>query len=206
MHHDGNTVGFRRTINDLQLFDAVYVIVGIKQLMGRMDLDEFDPQPNNLLHVGKNVVGVPGVYAAARNQSLRISLNIVGDELVDRRGKADHLGRHVIDQHRAIHANRVEVLQECLRRATILRHQVEILARFLHEGQRLRLEQLHRLDVNMAISDDHSQWLVDGLTSLDRPDHHSVALDGIGISNPSICHPERSRGICGWLASCNLAF
>jgi hypothetical protein len=67
--------------------------------------------------------------------------------------KADHLRRHVVDQHRPIDPDLIQMLEKRLRRAAVLRNPVEVLARFLHQRQRFRLEQFDRLDVNVAVGD-----------------------------------------------------
>ena len=52
------------------------------------------------------------MHAAHRDQPLGIFLHVIGDELVDRRGEADHFGRDIVDQHRAIDADGVQMLQK----------------------------------------------------------------------------------------------
>ncbi len=95
-----------------------------------MNLDQLDPQPHDLLHVGQHIRRVPRMHAAARNQPLRICLHIVRDPLVDLRRKADDFRRNVIDQHRAIDADLVHVLEKRLRGSAVPLDLLKVLARF----------------------------------------------------------------------------
>src|SRR5262249_5153325 len=69
-----------------------------------------------------------------------------------------HLRSDVVDQHGTVDAAGVEEFQERLGRAAELDNLVEVRALLLHQLQRVRLEHLHRLDVDVAIG-DHSVWL-----------------------------------------------
>src|SRR5664279_5433304 len=120
-----------------------------------MDLDELDAKPHDMFHVGQNILRVARVHAAAGDKPLRIFLHVVGDELIDRRREADHLGCNVVDEHRPVDANSVEMLEKCLWGAAVFGHLIEVLARLLHQRQGLRLEQLHRLNVDVAVGDEH---------------------------------------------------
>ena len=57
--------------------------------------------------------------AAARNQPLRIFLNVVSDELIHRRREADDFRRHVVDEHSAINSDLIKVIQKGFRRPTV---------------------------------------------------------------------------------------
>ena len=153
VHHDWNSIGFCSAIDDLQLLNAVEIVVWIQQLMRRMNLDQPDSKPHDLLHVGENVLGVTGMQAAAGNQPLRVRFHIGRDPLVDRRRKPNHFGGNVVDEHRAIDADLVHVVEKCARRFAVVLDLLEALARLLHQRQSLRLEQLHRRDVNVAVGD-----------------------------------------------------
>jgi hypothetical protein len=50
--------------------------------MGRMNFDHLQAEAQDVFHIGQHVRGVPRMQAAAREQSLRIFLHIVGNELV----------------------------------------------------------------------------------------------------------------------------
>ena len=84
-------------------------------------------------------------------------LRVIGDELVDRGGKADHFRRNVVDQRSAVNAATVQILQESLGRAAIFDDLFEIGALALHQFKRMRLEQFDRLDMDVAVG-DHEQW------------------------------------------------
>ena len=86
------------------------------------------PEPHDLLHVGQHVLRVPRMHAAARNQPLRIFLHVVRDPLVDLGREADHFGRDIVDEHRAIDADLVQVLEKRLRRLAEPLDLVEVLA------------------------------------------------------------------------------
>ena len=56
--HYRDTVGLGGAVDDLQLFDAVQVVVGKEQLMRRVNLDEPDTEPHDVLHIRQNIGGV----------------------------------------------------------------------------------------------------------------------------------------------------
>src|SRR3984893_8065141 len=126
--------------------------------MWRMNFDYADAEPQNLLGVGHDVGGVPRMQAAAEQQSLGIRLYIVGNELGHPVGEANHFGCNVVDQGCTVDAAGVEVLQECLGRATEFRNLIEVGPLPFHQFQRLGLEHLDRLDVDVAVGDH--QWPV----------------------------------------------
>src|SRR3954467_13711123 len=118
-----------------------------------MNLDHANAQPHDLLHVTLGVGSMPRMHAAARNQPLGIFLHIVGDKCVDGRSESNQLRRDIIDEHRAIDADLVQMLEKLLRRAAELDHLIEVGALLLHGSQRRRFEHLNRLNVNVAIGD-----------------------------------------------------
>jgi hypothetical protein len=76
--------------------------------------------------------------------------------LVHTAGKADYVRSDVVDQHGAVNAAGVHEFEEGLGGAAELHDLIEIGALFLDQLQRMRLEHLHRLDVDVAISDHES--------------------------------------------------
>ncbi len=66
MNHHRNAIGLRPTINNFQLFHAIQVIVGIEQLMRRMDLDQPYTQAHKLVHLCLHIRRVPRMHAATR--------------------------------------------------------------------------------------------------------------------------------------------
>ena len=47
-----------------------------------MDLDHANFQPQNLFDIGTDVTRLTGMNSAAGDQALRVSLHVVGDELI----------------------------------------------------------------------------------------------------------------------------
>src|SRR5271165_3951476 len=97
------------------------------------------------------------MHAAARNQPLRISLHVIRDPFVHLGRKANDFRRNVVDQHSTSDADLVQMLQKRRRRLAEALDLVEVLARLLHQRERLGLEELHRRDVNVAVG-DHLSW------------------------------------------------
>ena len=96
------------------------------------------------------------MQAAAGQQALGIFFHIVGDELVHSAGKSDHFRGNVVDEHGPIDAARVEELEKGLGRAAEFDDLVEVWPLLLHQFQRVGLEHLHRLDVDVAVGDHQS--------------------------------------------------
>ena len=132
MEHDRNPIGFGDTVNDLKFLDAVEIVIGIKQLVRRMNFDHADLESQKLIQIGFDIGGVPRVEAAAREQTLRIFLHIISDELVYSSGKADHLGRDVIDEGSAVYPGCVEMFQESFGRPAEFFDLIEIRALPFH--------------------------------------------------------------------------
>src|SRR4051812_9086175 len=131
-----------------------------------MNLDHANAQPHDLLHVTLGVGSMPRMHAAARNQPLGIFLHIVGDKCVDGRSESNQLRRDIIDEHRAIDADLVQMLEKLLRRAAELDHLIEVGALPLHGSQRRRFEHLNRLNVNVAVGD---HWQSEYIVALKLP-------------------------------------
>src|SRR5205823_13324836 len=102
-------VGLGGTIDDLQFFDPVLIVIGKKQLVRRMNFNQANAEADNLLHICQNIVGMPRMQAAAGDEPLGIFLNVVGNECVDLGGEADDLRRHIINEYGAIDAALVQI-------------------------------------------------------------------------------------------------
>ena len=106
-----------------------------------------------MLDVGQNVLAVPRVQAAAGDQTLRVFSHVIGDPLIDFRGKADDFRRHIIDQHATINTNGIHVFEEQLGRTAELKELLEVGALASEQFHRLRTEHIHRRDVDVAVGD-----------------------------------------------------
>ncbi len=91
----------------------------------------------------------------ACQQSLGVSFAVIGDPGVHFIGKTEYVRRYVVDKHGAVETNLVHVREELLRAAAELLDLLELGTLFLHKRERLGLEHLHGLDVNVTISDQH---------------------------------------------------
>src|SRR5258707_11791162 len=98
------------------------------------------------------------MQAATGEQPLRILLYIVSDELIHAVREADDFWSHIVNEHGAVDAAGVQVVQKLLRRTAEFHNLLEVLAPLLHQLQRMGFEHLHWLDMNVAIR-DHSMWL-----------------------------------------------
>src|SRR5882757_1073026 len=116
--------------------------------MRRMDFDHADPQPQNLFHISQNICGVPRMQAAAREQSFRIFLHVVDDELIYAVREADHFGRDVVDEDSTVDATGVQVFQKLLRGPAEFYDLLKVWPSSLYEFERMRFEHLQRLDMN----------------------------------------------------------
>ena len=121
--------------------------------MRRVDLDHLQPQLQNLLDVRENVGSMPRVQAPTGKQAVRIFFHVIGNKLVHAAGEPDDLRGHVVDEHGTVNSAAVHVLQKRSRGPAELLNLLEIRPILFHEFQRMRLEHLHRLDVNVAIGD-----------------------------------------------------
>ena len=125
--------------------------------MGRMDFDHADLQPQDLLDVRHDVGRVPGMKSATGDQAAGIGFGVIGHPLVDFRTEANHFRRDVIDQDGAPNPGRIQILQKRLGRLTELDDLVEVGPLVFYERQRLRLEHLQRLNVDVAVRDHGSR-------------------------------------------------
>jgi hypothetical protein len=132
-----------------------------------VNLDHSNAQPEQLLYVSQDVGGVPGMQAAAGKQPLGVCFDVVDDELIHARGEADDLGRDVVDEHRPLHSRMVEVLKESFRGSAELDDLIKVRPVLLHEFQRVRLEHLNRLDVDVAVGDQECDPTIWGATCYD---------------------------------------
>src|SRR5713101_3651290 len=106
-----------------------------------------------MLDVGPNVATVARMQPAARNQALSILFNIISDELIHSRSEPNDLRSDVIDEHGAIHAGRVQMLEKCFRRTAELGNLLEVRPLLLDQLQRRRVEHFERLNVDVAVGD-----------------------------------------------------
>jgi len=118
-----------------------------------MNLDHPDAKPQNLVDVGQDVGGMSRVQTAAGEKTPGIFPGVVGDKLIYSGGEPDDFRRDIVDEHRAIDASFIQVIQEGMGRTAELRDLIEVGPLSLHQFKRVRLEHLKRLDVNVAISD-----------------------------------------------------
>ena len=100
--HDRDAVGFRGAVDDLQFLYPVQIVIGKKQLVRRMNLDHLDFQPQDLFHIGKDVVGLAGMQSTTGNKPLGIFFHVIGDILVHAGSEADDLRTDIVDEHGAV--------------------------------------------------------------------------------------------------------
>lgn len=155
MDHHGNTVGLSAAIDSLKLFYAVHVVIGIKQLVRRMDLDEANAEPNQIIHLRLHVERVPGMHAAAGDQAPGIFLAIVGYPLVHLMAEAHGFRRYIINEHGAVNADGVQILEQGLGRPAVLQDVLIMASGLLHYFKRPSLEHIDGLNVDVAVGDEH---------------------------------------------------
>src|SRR5260370_18583403 len=151
MYHNGNAVGFGGAIDDLQLFHTVQIIIGVKQLVGRVDFDHPDAEAHNLLHICENVGRVPRMQAATRNQALRTFFDIVGDELIDFSCEPHDLRSNIIDEHSTADTDGIQVLEKVFGRTAELNHLIEVRTFLFKSLERPGFEHLQGLNVDVAV-------------------------------------------------------
>src|SRR5207248_3924988 len=96
-----------------------------------------------------------------------IFFDVIGDELIDAIGKADHFVGNVVDERGTVNATCIEIFEKRFRRATELGDLLVIRPLAFHQLKRARLEHLKRLDVDVAVS-DHRWTVVSGQLSVVR--------------------------------------
>src|SRR3954453_14983500 len=156
MDHHRNAILLGNAVDGFKLLHTVQIIIRVQQLVWWMYFDHANAKAHDLLHVSLNVGGMARMHTATGNQPFRLLLHILSDEVVHRRREANHLGRHVVDEHRTINANLVQVPKKLLRRAAELDHFVEVGPLLFHGRQRRRVEHLDWLDVHVAVGDHRS--------------------------------------------------
>src|SRR5262249_59615714 len=113
--HHGNSIRLGSAINDFQFLNAAEVVIGVEQLVGRMNFDHANPESENLLYVGQDIGRVPRVQTTAGDQSSGTLLHVVGDELIDTRSEADYLGSNIVNEHGTIDARFIQMFQKSAR-------------------------------------------------------------------------------------------
>ncbi len=111
------------------------------------------PMSSIVKRICHDVGGMPRMQTATGDQALGIVLRIIRNELVDLGGEADHFRRDVVDQCGAVNAATIEISEERLGRAGIFDDLIEVGAFAPHQFERLRLEEMDRPDVDVAVSD-----------------------------------------------------
>ena len=96
---------------------------------------------------------VPRMQASAGKQAFGIFLHVIGDELVHSVGEADHFRGHVVNQHGAIDAARIHVLEKRFWGAAEFGDLVEVGALGFHQRERVGFEHLDGLNVDVAVGD-----------------------------------------------------
>ena len=117
-----------------------------------MNLDHPNSQPQQMFHVSQNIAGLPRMQTAAGNQPLRIFLAVVGDKLIDPSSKTNHLGRHIVYEYGAIDPGDVKIFKKSPWRPAKLLYLGKISTLPPNQRERLRFEHLHRLNMDMAVS------------------------------------------------------
>lgn len=79
--------------------------------------------------------------------------SVVSDPLIDRRGKAHHLRRNVIDQDSSVNATAIQIMQKRFGGATVFFNLRKVWSLLLHQFERMRLEKLGGLDMYVAVGD-----------------------------------------------------
>jgi hypothetical protein len=110
--HDRNAIGFGGAIDNFQFLRPVQIIIRKKQLVRRMDLYHAQFETQDLFDLRRKVIRLTGMNSAARNQAFGIGLYVFGDELIHLGREPNHVWRNVIDQHCAINARSVQILEE----------------------------------------------------------------------------------------------
>src|SRR5271165_4094414 len=93
------------------------------------------------------------MQASAGQQPGGILFHVIGYELIHAAGETDDLGSHIVDEHRAVNAARVQKFEKSLRGAAEFDNLIEVRALLLHQIQRIGLEHFDGLDMDVAVSD-----------------------------------------------------
>ena len=118
-----------------------------------MNLDHAQTKTQDVLDIRHDVGGVPRMQAAAGDQALGIVLRVIGNELVDLGGKANHLRCDIVDERGTVDAAAIQIFEKGLRRAAILGDLIEIGALALHQLKCNRFVQIDRRNVDVAVGD-----------------------------------------------------
>src|SRR5439155_1380057 len=140
MKHNRNSVGLCSAVDDLELLNAVEVVVGIEQLVRRVNLDHADIQAQKLVHIRLDIRSVARMQAATGEQALGVFLHIISDELVYTVGKANDLGRDIVDEGSAFDSRCVKMFKEGFGRTAEFNDLIVIRPLAFHQLKRVRFE------------------------------------------------------------------
>jgi hypothetical protein len=80
--------------------------------------------------------------------------------LVDTGSETNHLRRHVIDEYGTIDARFIQILEERPRGPAEFGNLLEVRPLSFHELERVWLEHLERLNVDVAVGDQDRRWVL----------------------------------------------
>ena len=122
-----------------------------------MELQHPDPEPfQEPRGFSGGVADEPRVDRAHRDQPVLVAPHEVGDPVVHAIGKTHDLGRHIVDQGCPFDRLLVHQPEQLLRAPPSPLDPLEVVARAAgHDGERLGLQLLPRLDVDVAVEDPH---------------------------------------------------
>ena len=112
-----------------------------------------EPKAQKMLDVDQNVLTVPRMQAAARDQTHGIFFDVIGDPLIDSSREANDFRRHVVDEDAAIDADLVHVLEEGFGRATEFGDLLVVGPLAPHQLQSVGMEHFYRRDMDVAVGD-----------------------------------------------------
>ena len=109
MDHHRNPIRLRRAVENFQFLHAVQVVIGVEQLVRRVNLNEPNAKADDLLHIRQHVLRVARMNRSAGQQTLGVFLDVVDDPGVDFGSVAGDVGIDVIDEDGAIDADAIEM-------------------------------------------------------------------------------------------------
>ncbi len=125
---------------------------------------------------------------------------IVRHPLIDSGAESNYFRCNVVDQDRPIDASRVQILQEGCRRLAEVSNLIKVGLLLFQQRQRLGLEHLQRLDVNMAVGDHELSGEVEPYPTTDIDCNSKTSMACIGFLGGShfAAHSKGCRSRSMW--------
>ncbi len=160
VNHHGHTIGLRSFVNSGERPEPIAIGVGRKNLVRGMDFQPADPEFRKAVHFGCGIGNVFRMHRAKSDQPFRRCGAIARNPVIHFGRKADYFRADIINQAGALDADGVQKFQKSFGVGYEALDIGIIAAAALDQFERLRLEHVQRLDVDVDINDRNHVALI----------------------------------------------